>query len=121
RLQPVFLGLCARPFAPRDLDKRPLELELVREARAALRRQVESRQADDRAVELVVREGLGLVVGLSDRILLPSQALCRLGRPRALAGQTQTLPHERDMVAELPDEAADRAIPPEHRLASSKR
>ena len=36
----------------RDLDERALELELVREPRAALQRVVELRQPDERAAQL---------------------------------------------------------------------
>ena len=44
-----------RAAARRSSDQRPLELELVREARAALERVVELGEADQRVVELVAR------------------------------------------------------------------
>ena len=47
------------PFAA-EIEQRPLQLEIRREPRAALEREVELGEPDDRGAQLIVRELLGL-------------------------------------------------------------
>ena len=72
------------PSLAADLDERALELELVRQRAAALQRDVELGQADERSRELCVAPALGRRVGLLHRKLAaPLEPLRGLGRTDA--------------------------------------
>src|SRR6266852_380128 len=105
---------------PGDVDEGALELELVRQARAALDRDLEPGEADERRAQLVVRKRLRLCVGLADRELALAKALGRLGRRDSLGRERAAGADQPDVLGDRPDEAGHRAALLERRLAGGE-